>query len=160
MSSESRPHILDSEHDPRILRDLAKMLDAENKRLKDVIKEIQAEKAKQAQAKISLEESLKILRKRYFGRKSEKSAKTRDRDRLNDDPELTVHSQNLLPPPVKKQTRDLETEERVHESSDDDLKAMSESLALQNPSADQWEEIPGLFDQSVEITVVEWRRRS
>jgi transposase len=157
MSSEARPHILDSEHDPRILRDLAKMLDAENKRLKDVIKEIQVEKAKQAQVKISVEESLKILRKKYFGKKSEKTAKTRDRDRLNDDPELTVHSQNLLPPPTKKQTRDLDTEERVHDSNADELKAMSESLALKNPNADQWEEIPGLFDQSVEITVVERR---
>jgi len=155
MSQMETPHILDSEHDPRILRDLAKLLDAENRRLKSVIHKIQVENDKRSQQVISFEESLKILRKKYFGKKSERSTKPRERDRLNDDPELTLHSQNLLPPPKKKQTRSLETQEVVHESNDDDLKSMSESLGLENPSHHQWEEIPGLFDQSVEVTVVE-----
>lgn len=153
--SQEAPHILDNEHDPRILRALAKMLDSENKRLSKVIKQIQAEEAKKSQEKLNLEDSLKVLKKKFFGKSSEKSVKIRERDRLNDDPELLLHSQNLLPEPKKKQIRDLEVEIKVHESSNEDLKLMSESLGLENPSSDQWEEIPGLFDQSTEITVVE-----
>ncbi len=154
---QSPRHILDSEHDPRILRDLAKMMDAEIKRLNSVIKTIQDEKAKAAQEKVNLEESLKILRNKYFGKSSEKSPKERKRDRMNDDPELTLHSQNLVPPPTKKEIRDLESEVLVHDASDEDLKSMSESLDLENPSANQWEEISGLFDQSVEINIIERR---
>lgn len=156
MSSEA-PHILDSEDDPRILRALAKMLDSDNRRLREVLAKVQAEQAKQSQQKINIEESLKVLRNKFFGKSSEKSTRERSRDRMNEDPELLVHSENLLPPPRHKATRDLETEERVHASTSDDLQSMSEQLELQNPSADQWEEIPGLFDKSVEIEIVERR---
>lgn len=143
------------ESNPEILRALLDLSNNEIKRLRSVVTQIEKESAKTAQEKFTFEESLKILRKKYFGKKSEKSAKPRERDRLNDDPELTVHSHNLLPPPTKKQVRDLETQEIVHPSNNEDLKSMSESLGLKNPGAHQWEEIPGLFDQSVEITVVE-----
>ncbi len=153
--SQETPHILDSEHDPRVLRAVAKMMDTEITRLNDVIKQIQAEQAKQAQQKFNIEESLKIFRKKFFGKSSEKTPKERDRDRMNEDPELLVHSQNLLPPPKEKQIRDLEQEERIYDSSDEDLKSMSESLGLESPSASQWEEIPGLYDKSVEIVIVE-----
>jgi transposase len=154
MSSET-PHILDREHDPRVLRAVAKMLDSEVKRLNDVIKQIQTEEAKSKQQKINLEESLRVFRDKFFGKSSEKSVKERDRDRLNDDPELLVHSENLLPPPKNKQTRELETEEKIHDKNDDELKAMSESLGLKDASVEQWEEIPGLFDKSIEIIIVE-----
>lgn len=153
--SDIKPHILDTEHNPLVLRAVAKMLDAENKRLNDVIAKIQAEKAKADQLKINLEESLRIFRTKFFGKSSEKSPKIRDRNRLGDNPELLLHSQNMLPPPRNKATRDLETEEVVHDKVPDDLKAMSESLGLESPSDDQWEEIPGLFDKSVEIVIVE-----
>jgi len=131
------------------------MLNSEVNRLNDVIKKIQAEEAKKNQQKINIEESLKILRKKFFGKSSEKSPKERSRDRMNEDPELLVHSENLLPPPKNKAVCDLETEERVHDSSDEDLKSMSELLGLSAPSSSQWEEIPGLFDKSVEIILIE-----
>lgn len=155
MKEQQSPHILDGEHDPRILRALAKMLDSENRRLSELIKQLQSEEVKNRQEKLNLEDSLKVLKKKFFGRSSEKSVKTRERDRLNDDPELLLHSQNLLPEPKKKQVRDLEVEIIVHESNAEDLKQMSEALGLENPSSDQWEEVPNLFDQSSEITVIE-----
>jgi hypothetical protein len=153
--SSATPHILDSEHDPRILRDLAKLLDSENRRLNEVIKAIQEEKAKLSHAKLNLDESLNILRKKYFGSKSEKSPRGRNRDRLNDHPELTLHGQNLLPPPNKKSRKNLPTEEVIHEAKPEELKEMSESLGLASPSSEQWEEIPGLFDESMEISITE-----
>jgi transposase len=130
-------------------------MDAEIKRQRDVIRQIENEKTKQAQQKFNSDESLAVLRKKYFGKSSEKSAKSRQRDRLNDDPDLLVHSQNLLPPPGKKVTRDLEVEELIHEALASDLQAMSEELGLAGASAEQWEEVAGLFDKSTEITVVE-----
>lgn len=153
--SETKPHILDTEHSPLVLRAVAKMLDSEVKRLNDVIAKIQAEKGKVDQQKINLEESLRIFRTKFFGKSSEKSQSSRDRSRLQDNPELLLHSQNMLPPPGNKATRNLETEEIVYDKAPDELKLMSESLGLENPSDDQWEEIPGLYDKSVEIVIVE-----
>lgn len=150
-----KPDILDTESDPRILRDLLRMMVNENDRLHGVIAQIEAEKAKTNQAKISFEESLSVLRKKYFGKSSEKSPKDRPRDRNSDEPELTVHSQNLLPPPSKKKTRDLPVEELLHKASADDLALMSASLGLKDPSAEQWEEIAGLFEVSSEIEITE-----
>lgn len=143
------------EKNPEILSALLDLANQEIVRLQKVVSTIEAEKSEAAQKAFNVEDSLKILRKKFFGKSSEKSANARERDRLNDDPELLIHSQNLLPIPPKKKTRDLVTQELVHESSDDDLKSMSESLGLASPSHEQWEEIPNLFDQSVEITVVE-----
>lgn len=147
--------LIEKEKDARVLRDLIVMMESEIKRQKDVIRHLQNEKAKDAQNKFNIEESFSVLKKKYFGKSSEKSIKNRDRDRLNDNPELLVHSQNLLPPLAKKATRDLEIEEIIHEASTDELKSFSEDFGLENPSANQWEEIPDLFDKSTEITVVE-----
>lgn len=154
MSNQSL-HFIDKENDPRILRDLIKLMDAEIKRQSSVIKKIEEEKAKQAQEKFNIQDSFAILKNKYFGKSSEKSPKKRDRDRQNDNAELLLHSQNLLPAPKRKETRDLEIDELIHEASVEDLKSMSEDLGLSEPSEGQWEEIPGLFDKSIEITVVE-----
>jgi transposase len=124
-------------------------------RLRDVITKIEAEKAEENQRNFTFEESLKVLRKKFFGKSSEKSPKDHPRDRASDEPELTVHSQNLLPPLGKKKTRDLPVEERLHEASREDLVSMSKSLGLANPSAEQWEEIAGLFEIRSEIEITE-----
>ena len=147
--------LIDSESDPRILRELLKLVHADNDRLRVVIKEIQDAKAKAAQQSFTLEESLKILRHKFFGKSSEKSPQDRRRDRLSDDPEILLHSQNLIPPVAKKAVKSLLEEEVLHVSSEEDLLSMSASLELENPSVNQWEEVAGLFDQSVEIEIIE-----
>lgn len=144
-----------SEKNAEILSALLDLANKEIIRLKKVVSDIEGERALAQQRALNIEESLRVLRKRFFGKKSEKSAGTRERDRLNSDPELLVHSENLLPPAVKKRTRDLETQERIHESSEEELRSMSESLGLKEPSASQWEEISNLFDQSTEIEIIE-----
>ncbi len=147
--------LIDSESDPRILRELLKLVHADNDRLRGVIKEIQDEKAKASQQAFTFEESLNILRKKFFGKSSEKSPQDRKRDRLEDDSEILVHSHNLVPPVAKKAIKALPEDELIHSSSDEDLIETSAALELQNPSADQWEKVEGLFDQSVEIEIVE-----
>ena len=147
--------VIDSESNPRILRELLKLVHADNDRLRGVIKEIQDEKAKEAQQSFTLEESLKILRHKFFGKSTEKSTQDRKRDRLNDDPEILLHSQNLIPPVTKKSIKFLSEDEVMHDASEEDLLGMSVGLELENPSVDQWEEVEGLFDQSVEIDIIE-----
>lgn len=147
--------LIDSESDPRILRELLKLSNAEILRLQSVVKEIEERKAAALQQSFTFEESLRILRHKFFGKSSEKLPQDRKRDRLEDDPELLVHSHNLVPPVAKKAVKALPEEELFHNSSDDDLIETSTALELQNPSVEQWEKVEGLFDQSIEIEIVE-----
>ena len=69
--------LIDSESDPRILRELLKLVRADNDRLRGVIEKIQDEKAKASQQAFTFEESLNILRKKFYGKSSEKSPQDR-----------------------------------------------------------------------------------
>ena len=97
---------IENENDPRILKALSKLQHAEIIRLQCLIKKYEFEKDQALQQKFSFEETLIILRKKLFGKSSEKSPKdeTDDFDRLRsaDESELTLHSQNLVPPISKK----------------------------------------------------------
>ena len=65
---------------------------AEVNRLKEVIEKIQEEKAKVSAQVLNIEESYSVLKKRFFGRSSEK----RSRPKSSDIEELTVHGQNVF----------------------------------------------------------------
>lgn len=145
---------LDRENDPRILRELAKVMNAEILRLQGVIEKIELEKKNQAQITFTIEESYSILRKKFFGRSSEKMT-DRPRSRSEEDPEVLLHSQNIVPPPSKKSIRSLRDEEVIHESSDNELIEASKELGLASPSSGQWEKLEGVFDQSTEIEIIE-----
>jgi hypothetical protein len=75
---------LENENDPRILRELLKLAQNHIKYQDDLIKKYLFEKVEDQQQKFSAEESLLILRKKMFGKSSEKSPKdeTDDFDRL------------------------------------------------------------------------------
>ena len=150
---------IENENDPRILKALSKLQHAEIIRLQCLIKKYEFEKDQALQQKFSSEESLLILRKKLFGKSSEKSPKdeTDDFDRLRsaDESELTLHSQNLVPPISKKQTKKLD-EEIIHsELTELELKEASVQMNLQSPSSNQWEKLDGLVDESVMVTVIE-----
>ena len=145
---------LENENDPRILKELAVMMSAEIVRLQHEIKKIQDQKAKSDQRSFSMEESLLVLRKKFFGRSSEKVT-DREKSRKDDD-EILIHSQNLIPPVKNKSSKKLFEEDRVHEATEEELKEASVDFGLTNPSADQWQKIDGLFDVSTEIEIIEW----
>lgn len=150
---------IENENDPRILRELLKLAQNHIKYQDDLLKKYVLEKDKALQQKFSAEESLLILRKKMFGKSSEKSAKdeTDDFDRLRsaEESELTLHSQNIVSPVSKKQTKKLDEEIIYSELSDDELKNASEEMNLENPVASQWEKLDGLVEESVMVTVVE-----
>jgi len=150
---------LENENDPRILRELLKLAQNHIKYQDDLIKKYLFEKVEDQQQKFSAEESLLILRKKMFGKSSEKSPKdeTDDFDRLRsaEESDLTLHSQNIVPPVSKKQTKKLDEEIIYSELNEDELKKASVELNLESASADQWEKLEGLTDESVMVTVVE-----
>jgi transposase len=147
-------HPVEKENDPRILKGLVVMMDAEIQRLQQMIIKINLEKAKSDQAAFKFEESLRILRRNFFGKSSEKSISDR-RKSLKEDNEVLLHAQNLLPPMSKNSTKKLAEETIVHEMSVEELKAASLELGLENPSSDQWEKVNHFFEESTEIEIIE-----
>jgi hypothetical protein len=92
------------EKNPEILRTLLDMANSEILRLRDVVDHINLEKAKSEQINFGIAESLKILRKKFFGKSSEKSIGDRTRSNKEVDAEVLLHSQNLIPPLKKNKT--------------------------------------------------------
>jgi hypothetical protein len=143
---------LENENDPRIFKELIKMIVADNEKKQKLIDQILKQKSKAEQNSFSIEESLAVLRKKYFGKSSEKSA-DRQRSR-NDDEEVLLHSQNLLPPIKNKSAKKLIEEIKIHDATAEELTQASIDFGIENPSADQWQKIENLFDESTEIEIV------
>ena len=124
-----------------------------------VQKDYQAEvdrRAKLAQQKFNVDEQYLILKKKFFGKSSEKTPiQDRLRGEMESDIDLLAHSQSLVPKPNNKQTKELEKQVLEYECTPEELKEMSESLGLESPSADQWEKMEGFYERSKEVTVVE-----
>lgn len=150
---------LENENDPRILRELLKLAQNHIKYQDDLLKKYILEKDKALQQKFSAEESLMILQKKMFGKSSEKSEKDEtdnfDRLRSAEESELTLHSQNIVPPASKKQTKKLDEEIVYAELSEAELAKASIEMNLENAAASQWEKLDGLVEESVMVTVVE-----
>ncbi len=68
---------------------------------------------------------------------------------------LLAHAQSLVPKPNNKKTKELEKQVIEYECTAKELKEMSESLGLENPSSKQCERMEGFYEQSKEATVVE-----
>jgi hypothetical protein len=142
---------LENETNPDILRELVKLSVAEVERLNQVINKIQEEKAKASTQVLNLEDSYSVLKKRFFGKSSEK----RSRPKSSEMEELTLHGQTVLPPVNEKKVNKLPVDEVIYKASEEELKSMSSDLGLEQPSQEQWEEVPGMFEESFEITIVE-----
>jgi transposase len=143
------------EKNPEILSQLLDLANAEILRLKKVVEKIQASEAKSQELVLNIEESLKVLRKKYFGKSSEKSPSTRRRRRNSEDPEVLLHSENLLPPLPRSAVKDLLEEVRLHEMDVRELTEASVELGLNDASSSQWERVENFYDESTEIEIVE-----
>lgn len=150
---------IENENNPRILKELLKLAQNHIQYQDNLIKKIISEKDETLQQKFSAEESLLILRKKFFGKSSEKSSKETvddfDRLRSAEESELTLHSQNLAPVPSNKSTKKLDEEIIYSELSGDELTKASVELGLSNPNPAQWEKLENLFDESALVTVIE-----
>lgn len=144
---------LENENDPRILKELIKLIIADNEKKQNLIDKILDQKTKAEQKSFSMEESLSVLRKKFFAKSSEKMT-DRKRSRKDDD-EILLHSQNLIPPVKNKSIKKLPEEIIIHEATANELIEASRDYGLENPSADQWKKIENLFEESTEIEILE-----
>jgi len=144
---------LEQEKDPEVLRALMKVVIAHNEKLQKQIDGFRNQQALAAQLKLDIKDELAVLRRIIFGKRSEKRSNTRPRGQ--DDAEILLHSQAILPPVKDRQAKDLDEEIIYHEMSTEELKNESVLRGVSEPSSDQWDEIANLFDESIEITVIE-----
>jgi transposase len=142
-----------------VLRGLVLTMAEDNERLKAAIKKIEDEKSRQSQVQLNIEEQIKILRRKIFGRSKEiregKEEKPRD---SQEEAQLFAQAAFPLPEEAKLQKdKRAEMAEKIifHELSPEELTAESTSRGLENPSADQWQELENAFDQVTTIQIIE-----
>ncbi len=166
MLSDRERQILEKE-DPRVLLALIDDLAAKNLQLEKIIDKIEREEAKAAQTSFkieNLEEQLKLLRRKIFGKSSERRTEASDRPRDKSQEEALAFSQAAFPAP---ETRDAQQKGKAKGSgleeviiedrpTDDELCKESEARGLENPSAEQWVDT-GLYDESTKVTLIERR---
>jgi hypothetical protein len=164
MLTERERQIIENEKDPRVLRALIGDLVEHNKKLKDIIAEIERENAERNQAAFNLEERVKLMRRKTFGKSSEKRAEASDRPRDKSQEDALVFSQAAFPAPEsrseqqKGKAKGAGLEEVVidHRPTEETLVDESGSRGVEKPSASQWEDT-GLYDESIKITLIERR---
>jgi transposase len=151
------------EQPPEIIEALFESLRKENDELRHIVKEIEAEKLKKDQQSLNIEEQLKTLRKKIFGRSKEDRVEASDRPRDKSQQDVLLFSQSAFP---SVEDRNGSTDPKknelpetiiIHELSDEDLKRESVLREIPSPSSDQWQKIEGVFDQSTKIQVIETR---
>lgn len=115
-----------------------------------VIKRLYEEKAKQDQQALLISEQLDKLKKRMFGKSSEKDTSFRKRE--DEEEQLTIHSQSLAPPPKEIEKKQI-PEVRVDRTlTSEELANIAEQYGY--PRDSEWELIDGLYDESSEYDLV------
>jgi transposase len=146
---------IENETSVEVLREFGKLCVDHIARLEKELAEAREAKAKKEQLSLSLEDQLTVLRKRLFGKSSEKRPHASDRAQKGAEDKMLLASQSLLPPLKENQTKKLDEDVEYYDLSAEELAEESRQRGIENPSAAQWEEIKGLYDESVEVTVIE-----
>jgi transposase len=144
--------LVKEETNPEVLRQFSLWLIDENEKLRKDNQRLRDQKAEAAQLKLSMDDKFVTLRKLIFGKSSEKSSSATRR--RQDDKDLLLESQSLVPAPKETKTESLPEDVVTHAMSEADLKEESKVRGLSDSNQD-WKEIPGLFDESTEVTVIE-----
>lgn len=131
-SVERAKKLVKEETNPEVLRALSAMLIEENDRLHKVIDQIEKRKAARDQARLNIEEEVKILRRKIFGRSEDRreGAEAESRQKTQEDAKL--FSQAAFPAPEgpksqKEKQGDIPERSIPHSLSEADLKKESES---------------------------------
>jgi len=142
------PKVVQDETDPEVLKmflehtiGLVNDLQQENKKLI-------AEREEKAQLQLNLDEQLNTMRKRMFGKSSERRSTSRDRS----DKQLTLHSKSLAPPPKKEELVKLPEVIVNHKLTPEDLAKIAVEYGHRKDS--EWELIKGFYDESTEVDIV------
>ena len=147
------PRVVKQENDPEVLKAFFSYIFndivSDNERLRKQINTLLRERAKESQKTFDFEDELLVLRKRMFGRSSEKRGVT-DRKRDCQRP-LSVHAQSLVPGPDDKELERLVEIKVDHELSFEELSDIAEQYGY--PRDSQWECLKGFVDESEEIDI-------
>lgn len=126
---------------------------------KAIITQIEKENAEKAQSQFALDERLRLLQKRIFGRSKESRLEVSDRDRDQSQEDAQLFSQAAFPAPEDRKGAKAQIEERVieQEASAEDLECESAVRGFEKPSSSQWEKLDGVYDQCTKIQIIERR---
>lgn len=131
------------------------------KTLTDRVKKAEAEKIKKSQESLNMEEEVKTLRRKIFGRSKEDRVEASERPRDKSQQDVLLFSQAAFPSSEGRQDKTnprnnkLPEEVIEHELTNAELQEESKLRGLANPSATQWKKMNGIFDQVTKIQVIE-----
>lgn len=148
---------LHQEDNVEVLRAFAIWAMDEAKKAREELAKEREKKFKEEQLKLKFEEQLMSLRLMIFGRqtKRRRSDRPRDRDKQDEFDNVLIHSKTLLPPVEEEQLVEVTKEMIYHPITQADLEEESKSRGIAEFKPEDWAEIPGLFDESKEITIIE-----
>jgi len=160
MESLERVKQLIANEPAEILRPLIFTIVEENERLKSVIKQIEDEKARQKQTQLNIEEQIKFLRRKIFGR-SKETRESQDGEKERESQEdAQLFAQAAFPAPEEPKSQkdkrvNMPEKTIPHDMTPEELKAESTIRGIENPSADQWQELENVFDRVTTIQIIE-----
>lgn len=143
------PQSVKQENDPEVLKALLSYIAQENEILKKENTRLQVEKNKKDQQTLNMDDALLLMRKRVFGKSSEKRSGGRKRDKNKK--QLSIHSQSLVPPPSEKELGSLPEIKVDHKLTSEELSEIAKEYGY--PEDSEWECIEGLYDESTEVDI-------
>ncbi|NQZ02502.1 MAG: IS66 family transposase [Bdellovibrionales bacterium] len=147
--------------DPSFLLDLMENMEGEINRLNEAIRLAEEEKDQKTQAALNIQEQLWSLQREVFGTSKEDRLEASDRPRDKSQEDASLFSQAAFPALEKRESKKnprsnvLPEREVVYKATDEELKRESEIRGIECPSADQWEDLEGVYDHSVKINIIE-----
>jgi hypothetical protein len=158
ISADRMRQIVREEH-PEVVARLLASMQAENERLREVLRQIETEKALREQAQLNFEENLRILRREIFGKSSERRVEATDRPRDKSQTDALIFSQSAYPAPESRENAKAQIPKEIieHVISDESLRSESAVREIANPAASQWQELKNVFDDVTLLQVHERR---
>ena len=158
---DQRTRQLLEKQEPEILLALIDSLREENKSLRSVVQEQEILRAKSSQQSLNIEEQVKLLRRKLFGKSKEDRLEASDRPRDKSQNDVLIFSQSAFPCPEmrSKNKNPLKSalEEKViyHEATKEELLEEARSRGVKAPDVDHWQKLAGVYDKTVKINVIE-----
>ncbi len=144
------PRIVKQENNPEVLRVFLNHAFEVINQQEKIINQLELQRAKQSQRTFDFEDELSVLRKRMFGKSSEKrgnSSRLRDYSKKP----LSVHATSLVPGPDEKEMESLLEIKVDHELSPERLSEIAVEYGYSKDA--QWECLTNFYDESEEIDI-------
>ena len=145
--------------EPEVLLALIESMEEKIESLSQRVEKAEAEKLEKAQQAMNIEEQVKLLRTKLFGRSKEDRAEATDRPRDKSQQEAMLFSQAAFPSPeerAKAPLKSLVPEQAIyHELTAEELKNESKDRGVETPAASQWQKLEGVYDKLTQIQIIE-----